>query len=109
MPQITKQRVLSAVTGALIEMVPTDFVPNPKTRYTKSTGNLAFNGIRIEATTSEIVVYVDENIAPYMPYTNEPWLSQRWHGAKNPNEGWWQRFAAELVSRVAVQLKGVVK
>lgn len=27
--------------------------------------------------------------ADYMPYTNEKWISPRWHGKKNPNESWW--------------------
>lgn len=106
---LTKQRVLSAVRSAVADLVPTDYVPNPKTRYTRSTGNTAFNGIKITANKSKITVYVDEKIVPYMPYTNEPWLSPRWHGAKNPNEGWWDRFAQELINRVANNLRGEVK
>ena len=58
------------------------------------------------------VVYEDENtftifveddqVAPYMPYTNEPWISPKWNGKKNPNEAWWQ----DAVKLVREYLKG---
>lgn len=48
-------------------------------------------------------------IAPYVPYTNEPWISPKWNGKKNPNEGWWDRFVAEFTKRLANKLKGVIK
>ena len=56
----------------------------------EDTGNLKYNGVRyefIDANTCKF--YVDESIAPYMPFTNEKWISPRWNGKKNPNEGWW--------------------
>ena len=62
------------------------------------TGNLALNAIKIEFPAPNVCeIYVDESIAPYMPYTTRPWLSPRWHGKKNPNEGWWQA-AGELIA-----------
>lgn len=61
-----------------------DYVPNPKTRGSGyyinkyghrckcSTGNMAFNASKIEFTDDRTCnIYVDENIAPYVPYTNE--------------------------------------
>ena len=95
--------------------------PNPKTRYLEyyinaygnkvrgSTGNLAFN-----ACLSRILgkgkgeIYVDSRIAPYVPYTNEPWLAQRWQGKKNPNEGWFGRAAFNVAKKIAVAIKGKV-
>ena len=60
------------------------------------TGNLRYNAIRFEFLDEGTCrIYVDEAIAPYMPYTTEPWISPRWHGKKNPNEGWWQIKATE--------------
>lgn len=59
----------------------------------KRTGNLAFNSLKMEFTGNLCKVYIDEDIAPYMQYTNEQWLSSRWHGKQNPNQGWWQRGA----------------
>lgn len=38
-------------------------------------------------------IYVDEAIAPYMPYTNEPWVSSWWRGKQNPNLYWWDKMA----------------
>lgn len=67
------------------------------------TGILKYDAIRFEFLDKNTCrIYVDENIVPYMPYTNEPWLSPRWHGKKNPNEGWWGRayeYVATLVMR----------
>ena len=62
------------------------------------TGNLRYNAIRVEFLDENTCrIYVDEAIAPYMPYTTEPWVSPKWHGKKNPNEGWWQIKATEVV------------
>lgn len=71
------------------------------------TGNMKYNATRIEyldAKTSK--VFVDENIAPYVPYTNEPWISPRWKGAKNPNEGWFDDFALKYAQAIASALGG---
>lgn len=73
------------------------------------TGNLRYTAIRYEwinETTFEI--YVDESIAPYMPFTNEEWLAKRWHGKKNPNEGWWQSACEFIMDLLAEELKGEI-
>lgn len=68
------------------------------------TGNLALNAIKMEFVSSkECVILVDEAIAPYMPYTNEPWISPRWNGKKNPNEAWFDN-AAELIAEILTDL-----
>lgn len=41
-----------------------------------------------------------------MPYTNEPWISPKWHGKKNPNEGWFDRTADYIASEFARIAKG---
>lgn len=71
-----------------------EIVKNLKPTSPIDTGNLRYDGIRyefVDATTFRI--YVDEKIAPYMPYTNEPWISPKWNGKQNPNEGWWENKA----------------
>lgn len=76
-----------------------------RARAPKRTGNLANNGVRLVfVSKKEALLYVDEAVAPYMPYTNEPWLSPYWNGKKNPNEGWFDRAAegiAEMISSLA--------
>lgn len=53
------------------------------------TGNLRYNAVRLtQNSKNQFIVSVDTKIAPYMPYTNEPWISDRWRGKKNPNQNW---------------------
>lgn len=74
------------------------------------TGNLRYNAIRGEfKDENTYVIYVDEDIAPYMPYTNEPWLSERWHGKKNPNESWFDKAVEDIVNGTAAAVHGKVK
>lgn len=74
------------------------------------TGNLCNNAFRLEyVSPTEIKLYIDPAIAPYMPYTNEPWISPRWNGKKNPNEHWWQDTVELIVRYIAEQYKGVVE
>lgn len=69
------------------------------------TGNLRYNAIKLEImTTNEVKLYVDENIAPYMKYTNEPWKR-----GKNPNEGWFDRAAERIANYMTTRLQGTVK
>ena len=63
------------------------------------TGNLRFNATMRRMTDGKTcVIYVDEDIAPYMPFTTEPWMSPKWNGKKNPNEGWWQEKAKAAIT-----------
>lgn len=63
------------------------------------TGNLRYNAMSVEILNggNTYKIYVKQDIAPYMPYTNEPWVAKRWNGKKNPNEGWWQDKALQAV------------
>lgn len=72
------------------------------------TGNLKFNSIRLHSRgisaneKGELInrfeITIGGHIAPYAVYTNEPWISDKWHGKKNPNEGWIDN-AVELCAR----------
>lgn len=65
------------------------------------TGNLRYNAVRMRYLgPKECRIYVDTNIAPYMVYTNEPWIADRWKGAKNPNEGWFKKAVETAISSV---------
>lgn len=74
------------------------------------TGNLEENGVSFEwVDDNTFNIYVDEALAPYMPYTNEVWKSPRWNGKKNPNEGWWQYSVERIVKYLVEELDGEVK
>ena len=79
-----------------------DWVPH-------KTGNLANNAIYYYVQGDKFVVQVSDYTAPYVPYTNEPWISPKWNGKKNPNQWWWQKFADEFARRLANALKGELK
>lgn len=77
-------------------------VKSASVRYLKScspikTGNLRYNSIKVQNIDDHTaIIYVDEDIAPYMPFTNEPWISPKWHGRRNPNERWFDYTAQGL-------------
>lgn len=76
----------------------------------KDTGNLAYNAIKYEwVNETTFRIYVDEKIAPYMPYTTESWSAARWKGKRNPNEGWFDRAAEFSAALVAGMVKGELK
>lgn len=76
----------------------------------KDTGNLAFKAIKGEWSDENTYhIYVDENIAPYMVYTNEPWISSYWRGKQNPNEHWWNATIEELIRLISNDLQGKVE
>lgn len=70
------------------------------------TGNMRYNATRLESVGNGVFkIRVSEAVAPYVPYTNEPWISPRWNGKKNPNEGWFES-GTELVATVLAQNLG---
>lgn len=66
----------------------------------KDTGNLAYNAIKLKKTKNGYVIKVDSKIAPYMVYTEEPWISPKWHGKKNPNEEWFKQLAEDIAEYI---------
>ena len=76
-------------------------------RAPRDTGNLATNGITfVWEDENTFTIYVNESIAPYMPYTNEPWKSPKWNGKKNPNEAWWQDAIKIVIEFLEQRLNG---
>lgn len=88
------------------------------------TGNLRYNAIRFEMPNPDTyVIYVDESIAPYMPYTNEVWehkiikmgnflpgqVIERMRTWNNPNEGWWDRAVKTAILYAQQKTKGELK
>lgn len=98
---MTRQEIIDAVVS-VVETLRNELVPYDK-------GNMALNALRYDIKDDMIDIHVNKDVAPYMPYTNEPWISPKWNGKKNPNEGWWQRFADEFAKRLATKLRGELK
>ena len=71
------------------------------------TGNMRYNATTFNSTgTMSCTIKVDGHIAPYAVYTNEPWVSPRWHGKKNPNEGWVEGGVELIAMYISQQLGG---
>lgn len=68
------------------------------------TGNLSQHGIWPNDDGSEI--YIGGERAPYAVYTNEPWVSEKWHGHKNPNEGWIDKVLTDALPIIKAALSG---
>lgn len=78
-------------------------------RAPKDTGNLAFNSIRLVAVDSyNWQIVIGGEIAEYAIYTNEPWISERWGGKVNPNEGWVNRAIEDSVGILQSILDGKI-
>lgn len=75
----------------------------------RDTGNLAQVALRYQWKGKTFHMWVDEDIAPYMVYTNEVWESPRWKGRNNPNEGWWEEAYKFLAYWIAYRTSGELR
>ena len=73
------------------------------------TGNLSIDAVSMMFEDKNTCrIYIDEKIAPYMPYTNEPWVSQYWNGKQNPNLYWFDKCAGGAMMYLARALNADV-
>lgn len=98
---MSNERLFAACIEVVEELRQAVFIP-------WRTGNMATNSLRYKIEGNVFHVYMDLDIAPYVPYTNEPWTSPVWHGKINPNEGWWNDFADIFVRRLAQKIRGEI-
>ncbi len=79
-------------------------------RAPKDTWNLTNHGIRKvwNPVRFSWEVVIGGEPAPYAIYTNEPWISTKWHGAINPNQGWIQMAVEEAKPTLIGILSGVI-
>jgi hypothetical protein len=95
---------------ARLEQATDYLVAHLKLRAPKETWNLTNNGIRKawnpSASTWEIVIGGEP--APYAVYTNEPWISEKWHGAINPHQGWIQMAVEEAKPMLIAIMSGAI-
>jgi len=64
------------------------------------TGNMYWNAIKIIPTASGYDLIIDDTIADYVYYTNEPWKK-----GTNPNEGWVGRFFEAVMKSIIAIVK----
>ena len=90
-----------------------------KAKAPYDTGNLAEHCVKSRWNNQrEFEIYVDTQggvthpptigQAPYMVYTNEPWISEYWKGKQNPNEHWWNDVAEFIILYITRQLQGTL-
>ena len=96
---MSNERLFAACIEVVEELRQAVFIP-------WDTGNMATKSLRYQIEGNVFHVYMDEGIAPYVVFTNEPWISPRWHGKSNPNEGWWNDFADIFARRLTLKLQG---
>lgn len=99
---MTREQIIGAIIETVEELRQSIFIP-------WDTGNMATNALRYQEEGDLFIVYLDESIAPYVPYTIEPWTSTKWHGKQNPNQGWWEEWGKTFANRLATKLKGTIK
>ena len=62
-------------------------------RSPKDTRNLAINGIKQQGDK----IIIGNAQVPYAAATNNAWVSPRWNGKSNPNEGWVDNAVLQVV------------
>lgn len=98
------------MTRATFEGLCNDVFSMIRERAPYDTGNLSIDALRMVYDDENTCrIYIDERIAPYMPYTNEPWVSQYWNGKQNPNLYWWDTCATGAMMMLARTLGGDVE
>lgn len=70
------------------------------------TGNLSRMAIQKVMHEDSVEIFVNMDIAPYMPYTNEPWVSDFWKGKQNPNLYWFDDAVKEIAEFIASSVGG---
>ena len=69
------------------------------------TGNLKYGAIKgIWKDENTFTIYIDENVAPYVFFTNETWSMGR-----NPHEHWIDEMVDYISRYIARKLKGGIK
>ena len=75
------------------------------------TGNLERNGIRVKIDNGTMCVVVGHDtsklLGEYAVYTNEPWISPKWGGKQNPNQGWIERVIEKALPLIKQVYQGM--
>ena len=75
------------------------------------TGNLERNGIRVKIDNGTMCVEIGHDtskvLGEYAVYTNEPWISPKWGGKQNPNQGWIERGSEKALPLIRKVYSGM--
>lgn len=103
MDTVTRRRIELAIVSAWALVRLKELIP-------KDTGSLRENSFKYRRTgANSWQIYIDHSIAPYDIYVNEKWVSSKWNGKSNPNEGFWKDVVDFIVNYLADRLGGEVK
>lgn len=92
------------MTSSEFKRLCTECVKIMRDRSPYKTGNLRYNAVKFDMPDNNTFrIYIDEKIAPYMPYTNEEWINR---SGDNPNEGWFDEAVKEIAEFIAAQTGG---
>lgn len=53
-------------------------------------------------------ILIGGELAPYAVYTNEEWISPKWKGKPNPNQGWVQAAFEEMANVLSAVMSGTI-
>lgn len=103
MGTVTRRKVEATLYEALTIVRNNGLIPI-------DTGNLRYNAFKIARTgINSWRIYIDHAIAPYDIYVNGKWVSPKWNGKQNPNEGFWQEVCDFIVDYLHQKLGGELK
>lgn len=93
-----------------IELAIKDAVSVARLHIPIDTGNMSLNAFRFEPLGNmRWKIYIDEKKAPYAPYVNEKWISPKWNGKQNPNEGFWEGVLETIAVMISGTINGQIK
>lgn len=69
------------------------------------TGNLQSSVKVRDLSNGGFEIYIDTGQAPYAEATTDSWISPKWNGRENPNEGWDDEASALVIRRGAQRFK----
>ena len=93
-----------------IELAIMDAVATIRQFIPIDTGNMRYNSFKIEPLGNmRWKVFIDQKVAPYAPYVNEKWVSPKWNGRQNTNEGFWEDIFQRLANMIASSINGQIK
>lgn len=96
----TNQRVDLAVQKAVEVIRVLEIIPHDTDNLRK----VAFSMERMSK--NKWRVFINDEKAPYAVYVNEPWISPKWNGKDNPNEGFWDEVVEKLAEIIKNKING---